>query len=389
MSHHLLHHLYNGIFDAKKEYDIALVVFIIIVHACIISLRSSFNFIIMKYLGENDKIEVLRWIIYGTLLDCIREFVYYKYSILYKTRIQLSLKQYFIKKYLNLLLLESNHDWLNVNKSSEINTAIDNGVDALMNTLKFSITVFNPLLQVIGSIWIIAIYVGVQIMIAFIVLTLTFCGGIKLLEWEYNKKQQINKKTNPLKTYNTYLATTILPAILNNLGEKTINSIVANTIKKQELNLNITLVTVKCYATLELFGNITILLVVYFMSPTLDVSVLVAININLHNALDRIWWLFHMFHEASSTAANWSALEQYLISYVPENYHYKIDLGEYKIYDKITEKYSEYQICGKSGAGKSIFMLKEVIKLYRNYNCEWLYLDQQMSIPKSSCIKIR
>ena len=34
-----------------------------------------------------------------------------------------------------------------------------------------------------------------------------------------------------------------------------------------------------------------ILLVVYFMSPTLDVSVLVAININLHNALDRIWWL--------------------------------------------------------------------------------------------------
>ena len=125
MSHHLLHHLYNGIYDAKKEYDVALVVFIIVVHACIISLRSSFNFIIMKYLGENDKIEVLRWIIYGTLLDCIREFVYYKYTILYKTRIQLSLKQYFIKKYLNLLLLESNHDWLNVNKSSEINTAIN------------------------------------------------------------------------------------------------------------------------------------------------------------------------------------------------------------------------------------------------------------------------
>ena len=31
----------------------------------------------------------------------------------------------------------------------------------------------------------------------------------------------------------------------------------------------------------------------------------------------------------------------------------------------------------------------KVIKLYRNYNSRWLYLDQQMSIPKSSCIKIR
>ena len=92
---------------------------------------------------------------------------------------------------------------------------------------------------------------------------------------------------------------------------------------------------------LELFGNITILLVVYFMSPTLSVSVLVAININLHTTLNRIWWLFHMFHDVSSNAAEWSALEQYLISYVPENYHYKTDLAEYTIDAKITKKHDE------------------------------------------------
>ena len=43
MSHSLLQHLYSGIFDAHKEYDIVIVIFIIIVHAGIVSLNASFE----------------------------------------------------------------------------------------------------------------------------------------------------------------------------------------------------------------------------------------------------------------------------------------------------------------------------------------------------------
>jgi len=53
-----------------------------------------------------------------------------------------------------------------------------------MKTLRFSIDVFNPLLQAIGSIWVISMYTGIKIVIVFVVLVLTFMGGIKLLEWE-------------------------------------------------------------------------------------------------------------------------------------------------------------------------------------------------------------
>jgi len=389
MSHTLSHHLYHGIFEAKKEYDVLLVGTTIIIHAGVCSIQTSFNFTIMKYLGENNKSEVIRWIIYSALLDCVREYIYYKYSMLYQKRLKLELKQFFTEKYLKLLLLQSNHDWLNCNKSSEINTAINSGTSALMQTLRFSIDVFNPLLQAIGSVWIIATYTGIEIIIIFLILLLTFVGGVKLLQWEYNKKQEINKKTNPLNAYNTWLANTILPSILNNLGLKTIQSILSNSTKNQELNQNIRLKTMKGYAVLEVFGNIAIMSIIYFISPKLEVSILVAINTNLYSTYNQMWWLFNMFHTAASNAAEWSSLEQYLQSVVPEPPRYKQPLHDYQLSDQIKNQNTEYQLCGKSGTGKSTFMLREVMTLYRNYTDGWLYLDQQMSVPKSSCITIR
>ena len=141
MSHSLQKHLRAGIYEAKKEYDVLLIVIVIIIHAGICAVYSSFNFTIMKYLGENNKSEVLKWIIYSALLDCVREYVYYLYSILYQSRIQLAFKQHLLEKYLTWLLLEANHDWLHCNKPTEINTAINSGTDALMKTLRFSIDV--------------------------------------------------------------------------------------------------------------------------------------------------------------------------------------------------------------------------------------------------------
>lgn len=391
MKHTLLNHLYSGIFEAKKQYDVLLVGTTIIIHAGLCSINTSFNFTIMKYLEENNKSQVINWIIYSTLVDCFREYIEYLYSKLFQTRLKLHLKQFFTEKYLKLFFLQSNHDWLNCNKSSEINTAINSGTSALINSLYFSINVFNPLLQAIGSIWIIAAYTGIEIIIIFIILILTFIGGVKLLQWEYNKQEEINKITNPLYTYNTWLTNTILPAILNNLGLKTIKSILSNSTKNQELNQDIRLKTMKGYTSLEIIGNIAIITIIYIMSPKLEISVLVSINVSLTSAYNKMWWLFHMFHNAASNAAEWSSLELYLESYVVEPYKYKCKLDNYQLSDKIKKPNNEYQLCGKSGTGKSTFMLKEVMNLYRNYqydNFGWLYLPQETSIPKSTCITI-
>ena len=64
-------HLYNGIFDTCKENDIPLIIFIIIINTSIILVHTWIYFIIMKYLRENNKIEVLRWITCSILLSCI------------------------------------------------------------------------------------------------------------------------------------------------------------------------------------------------------------------------------------------------------------------------------------------------------------------------------
>jgi len=95
-----------------------------------------------------------------------------------------------------------------------------------------------------------------------------------------------------------------------------------------------------------------------------------------------------MFHNASSEAAEWSTIEDYLKSVVEEDYIVKEKLIDYSISD-YHQKSKEYQIIGKSGSGKSTWMLAEVIKLYRNYKVNWIYLDQRMVIPKTSCLTIR
>lgn len=348
-----------------------------------------FTFTIMKFFGENNKSGVIRWIIYSYFTDCIREYVYYIYGVLYQTQLQLDLKLFFTEKYLKILLLKSNHDWLNCNKSSEINTAINSGVCALIHTLRFSIEIFSPLLQAIGSVLIISMYTGREIIIILVVLVSIFVSGSKLLAWEYYNKKRINKQTNPLKAYNTWLATTILPAILNNRGLKTVKSILSNSTKNDELCQYTRLQSIKWRTMLELFGKLSLLAIIYIMSFYVEVSVLVAINANLYRTYSKMWRLFGMFHSASSNAAEWSSLEHYLKSYVPEPNHCKVPLEKYVISDKIKTHNTEYQLVGKSGSGKSTFMISTVIGLYRKYMGDWLYLDQEMSVPKSSSITIR
>jgi ATPase subunit of ABC transporter with duplicated ATPase domains len=99
-----------------------------------------------------------------------------------------------------------------------------------------------------------------------------------------------------------------------------------------------------------------------------------------------------MFNSASESAAEWATLEEYLKKVVCEPLHQKTDLREYTLADKhgkILPQHAEYHIYGPSGTGKTTWMLNQVIKLCREYNPCWMYLEQDMTIPTSSCITIR
>ena len=390
MDHTLIGNLVQGIKASRKERVIGIVIFLTLIQAGIVAMISSFNFTIMNYVKEDNKSGVMKWIVITAICWGIKAWVDYIREQIYKTQIVVELTRYFKNQFLTTLLLQSNHDWLNCNKSSEIYTAIDSGTSALMSTLRFITSIINPLFQAIASIWVISTYVGIKTMCSAIVLGCVFFGGSKLLAWEYRKRGEVNQLTNPLSAYNIHLANTFIIGLLNGNGPMITKTILDNSMKKRELHIKIGLQTLQGYTLLELLGIITITITVYFMSITENASMLIAININMNLVLDKMWWLFHSFHNASASASDWATLEPYLKSVVSETIIDKKCLYTYEISKESTYPPSkEYQIIGNSGAGKSTWMLAEVIQLFRIYKVNWLYLDQRMVIPKTSCITIR
>ena len=387
MDHTLIGNLYKGIKESRKQRVLYCIVILTFIQAGITASISAFNFTIMKYVSEDNKYAVIKWITIVAGLQCIKQLIDYIRVVIYKKKIIIELNKYFKNKFLVTLLLQSNHDWLNCNKSSEINTAINSGTSALLATLRFMTDVINPLFQSIASICVVGSYVGSITMIAIVIMIGIFFGGSKLLLWEYHELGKANKSINPLSSYNVHLANTFMISLLNGHGKKTLDSILDKSTKKNELHTEISLKTQKGYKLLELIGIITIMSTVYLMSSE-STAVLVAVNMNLNTIIDKMWWLFFMFHRASSNASDWATLEEYLKSVVSEHYKFKDCLKEYNISDDFPRS-KEFQVVGKSGSGKSTWMLSEVINLFRQYDVDWMYLDQRMVIPKTSCITIR
>jgi len=387
MDYTLLGNLFTGLKEAKKQPILCVIFGLTLLQAGATALVGALNFKVMKSVTDNDKESVIKLLFIIAVLECVNKILWYFKNIIYQKNIVIDMTKFFKKKFLKALLLESNHDWLNCNKSSEINNAIDSGTRSLMSTLRFLPEVINPLFQSLASIFVMTSYIGIKTMIAIAIMIVIFIGGSRLLYWEYHERTKINKETNPLSSYNVHLTNTFLVSLLNGNGEKTLDSILENSIKWKVNYTNIFIKTKKGYTFLELFGIMTIFGTVYMLSDT-DIGVLIAINMNLNSVIDKMWWLFFMFHNASSEAAEWSALEDYLKSVVEEDCRKKTKLYDYSITDH-HQKSKEYQIVGKSGSGKSTWMLAEVISLYRNYNVNWIYLDQRMIIPKTSYLTIR
>lgn len=387
----LFGNLVKGIINSQKSNYVLCIFMINIFNAVITGYITALNFSLMNSITSNKKSEVMRVLSLICLLNCINQLLSYFYVIIYQTKIVVDLTKFLKSHFMDILLMESNHDWLNCNKSSEIVTAINKGTNSLISTLKFLVDGLNPILQGLGSIIIVGTYVGWKTSFGVVIMCYVFYQGSSILIKEFYARANVNKEVNPLSTYNTHLAGTFLVALLNGKGNETKNQIISNSTKSDKLNSDITLSTRKSYKILEIFSLVTILGTVYLISDEEEVSNIIAINLALTSAVDKMWWLFFMINNVSQSASEWAVLETYLKSVVSEEKTIKRNLDIYDISEfeeVVLKREKEYQIVGDSGCGKSTWMMKEVIRLFRRYNVNWLYLDQRMIIPKSSCVSI-
>lgn len=380
----LIYNLYDGIRNSGNTFCVLSILFTKIICSCIICVSNYYQFKIMEKIDNRDS--VLHCIYIITALWTIHQFIF---DITFRVtqNLEVDLQQFFREKYLKFLILKSNLDWLNVKNSSTINDAIDKGTNALLNTLRFSIEVINPLIQTIGSCIIINKYIGFDIIYVVFSFVFVLTIGIFMLRWEFYKREEVNIKNNPLYSYNNKLSGTLIVNILNGEGKKSVQTIIDNSIKSRIEHKNITLKVQTGYTINELSGYIVIfLLIKYIISSKVSIPILVASYTAINNSLNKIWWLFHMFNSASQQAAEWGPIKKYIIEHIPKKENYtKSILYNYSI---LNNDVLEYKIMGESGKGKSTWMRQEIIRLYRNHIVNWIYFDQNMIIPKSKLVKI-
>lgn len=382
--------MYKSIINANKKWHVLGLVLIKIIFAVYGSLNSYIDYSITKTILDNDKEVLIKLLIVKMILRLLIELTEMLNNYI-KEIVDIDITKYSKDYFLTELTLKSDVDWDNCNNVSEIINAINRGTNSLVNVLNFFISSLSPIFQTIFSLIIAYNYIKPYFMFITSMLIIIFTIGTQILLYQYNKRSEIKLETNPLYSFNYHLANIFFSSKLNGKGVYTKNIILENSTKEMELNKLVNRKVNNCYKYLNIFQNIFVCIITCYFARNEDVSVIFALNLNLHDILVKIWDLFFMINNLSNVTTEWCILEKYINSYAKDTDFIKNNLKEYNINefdDKSIDNSLEYKIVGKSGEGKSTWMISEVIRLYRKYNINWLYLDQRMVIPKSKYLSI-
>ncbi len=385
--HSLTRNLFVGIVEAKKIIVVIYVTILIVVESILEGLvRIIINFELPKTILKNDKDEVIYWIKIIAILKCVDHFTTLLRETMYKRDFEIPMELYFKEKFMKNLFLNSDPTWLNQNKCAEINTAIESGTRSLMTSLRFMITIVRPIIRSIIMLWYMNEHVGSLFALNSLMIVI-LCAGTYLLMDEYHQLKKVNAKTNPLISFNIYLSETFLSSLLNGRGKETITEILNNSTENEILHEQISSQTNKRYASLDIVGTIFMaVIVISFANSNIDAATLIAASMSIRNIFNMMWNLFHRFASASKNAAKWSALENYLKNVERPTYYRKSELKSYQINNCNS---SEYHIIGDSATGKTTWMIKEVINLFKYHHLTWGYMEQHCKIPSTTCMTIR
>ena len=305
------------------------------------------------------------------LFECGKTFVWTQ-------KIEQPLSRHLYRTFYHNLMANVDCEYLHVRRGETLNSAIRDGVRAMISTLEFAFKFVNPILQTIGTMLILTQKLNTMLVGATLVCTaLTWVVGMKVLQWEYNQREKTNLETNSIESQNNYLANNFLYEMLDGFADKAVYKLTRNSMLKNKKHLDITFMTKLGYTLNELCS----LMMIYVLSTQLvqkKPGLILAAYTVITNCINNAWWLFHMFNTAAKSAAEWSPMERALDMHrnPPQNTTPALQVS--------LPTAREYHIAGESGAGKSTWMLRQVISLYYARTDSWVYFDQNMSIDPNT-----
>lgn len=311
---------------------------------------------------------------------------------------------------------DADFDWLRLRNTQEDFLTIKSGIQAQSNVLYtfgyIIINIFNSIASIFGIVYI----VGFNSIPSLLCMMIIFLFGCNTMKKNYQKMESIEKKNNNTMNMINALSSNILTRVFNGEGQLVSKQISKQFNRKLHETWAARINTEYNYLLLEFIHYSCIFLNLIFLVYSLDnLLLLYPIITGLLRACSLMWRVFHNLSRMANDASPFGPFQELLskikleinnvnlignnkkrfqftdIAEIFNAFHKDIIRIE-KIKDSINNinplKKKECQITGKSGQGKTTFMIDLIIWLIRNYGDIIYYMPQNKQVIKSNKMSI-
>ena len=303
--------------------------------------------------------------------------------------VMLPLKKDFTLK-LWTLMENADLDWLKHQDMMTIDNAIMEGVNAAVSVFIQAVMLTIPLLNSFTTVYVVVDEVGLIGLQTLISMIIILVIGFYFTRKDYIDRKDINKKVMPLKTHRRHLSKTMFSSIINSNTKEMVDKITDLTILESRLNIKQRNKRRWYYTFLEVLLNVLLLINVIFILKHTELKKTYPLWFSLTNAAWTMWGMFWQISNIIQIGSTWGALEKILTKYKCEVEREKGIMNKDSLLrhlpHNIPKDFRTVQLKGQSGSGKTTFMRKLVIDLFRKFEVDWMWMEQEIYIPEESII---
>tara|TARA_B100000902_G_C27313807_1_gene920018 strand:+ start:1931 stop:3454 length:1524 start_codon:yes stop_codon:yes gene_type:complete len=296
------------------------------------------------------------------------------------------IKVHFIPTLCNTILtrnwtLVSNSDIEWVCKHGNFQPQIKDATIAVKGIIIDLRRVLRPLFKMCSQIMVVIRLTGLYGLYTVITISVVIIGVLNIIQYNFKKMKIFEERRTKINELLRSRSSKFSIQMLNGNCEKTINDIVKGNDNMLLISLDHELIMSGLWQLLDGSHYILVILTIMKLSQYIQGKELIAAIIAIYSTCEFTWWTSHTISSLFENASKWGAMEKLLETWKP--LVRTTPEPEFNMDDIIPGLNSNeiIRIYGKSGSGKTTWMVKTLIKLFRKYSdIKWTYLDQNMKL---------
>ena len=283
------------------------------------------------------------------------------------------------RNYMWTLISHADPSW--VCEHGNFTPEIEDAILAVKGIITNFRRVIRPFVKLVSQILMVVYLTGIRGFYTLMVVLLIVVSAVNLIQYNFKHMKEYEEKRTKRDESIRTLSATFAIQMLDGMGKQTIDRIVNEHDSMLRISLNHEITITGLWHLLDGGHSILVMFTIYKLSQYIQEKNLVAVAIAIYNTCTFIWWCSHEISALFENASKWGAMEKLLKTWKPLK---RVTLEpEFSLYDVIQglSPREMIRIHGKSGGGKTSWMVQTLIKLYRKYsNVQWSYLDQKMKL---------